>query len=82
MCPFLAEIDFIFTSSFKTFTIDNEALTSSKKTVFLLCCVYKESINVRLKIFIFTEGNSFKELIVMESKRISPLLFSFNIFSI
>jgi hypothetical protein len=27
-------------------------------------------------------GNSFKELTVMESKRISPLLFSLSIFSI
>jgi uncharacterized membrane protein YoaK (UPF0700 family) len=44
--------------------------------------VYKESVIERLKIFIFMAGNSFKELIVIESKRISPLLLSLSVFSI
>ena len=72
----------IFTSSFNISTIDNEALNSSINSVFLLCSVYKESVIERLKIFIFMAGNSFKELIVIESKRISPLLLSLSVFSI
>ena len=72
----------IFTSSFNISTIDNEALNSSINSVFLLCSVYKESVIERLKIFIFMAGNSFKELIVIESKRISSLLLSLSMFSI